>query len=270
MDDALAALKLQIEWGADEALDEAPVDRTRPALTPPTPPPRLEAPAPSREEVPAPLRAVMPVARTTAPAIRAEQAAAAADSLAALRTALADFDGCPLRDTAANLVFGEGDEEARLMLVGDVPGEDEDRSGRPFVGPPGALLDRMLASIGLGRNDVQIAMLVPWRPPGGRPPSETEITLCLPFLLRHVALAAPRRLVLLGPLAARTLLPATGSRRRKRGTWADLAVPGLAAPVPALATASPAALLASPAGRRAAWADLRVLRRALDGDLSKS
>ncbi len=259
MDDALAALKLQIEWGADEALDEAPVNRARP----PAP-----APCPTRE-APAPPRAVMPAARTVASVVQAEQAAAGADSLDALRAALAGFEGCALRDTAANLVFGEG-RKADLMLVGDVPGPDEDRSGRPFVGPAGALLDRMLAGIGLARDDIRIAMLVPWRPPGGRPPSETEIALCLPFLLRHVALAAPRRLVLLGPLAARALLPATGSRRRTRGTWVDLAVPGLAAPVPALATASPASLLASAAGRRAAWADLRVLRRALDGDLSKS
>src|SRR6185437_6106689 len=113
MDDALAALKLQIEWGADEALDETPVDRTRPALTAPAPRPPQVVPAPSREEAPAPLRAVLPVARTTAPAARAEQAAGAADSLAALRTALAEFDNCPLRDTATNLVFGEGDEKAR-------------------------------------------------------------------------------------------------------------------------------------------------------------
>jgi DNA polymerase len=196
--------------------------------------------------------------------------AAGAASLDALRAALADFDGCALRDTAANLVFGEGAGEGRLMLVGDVPGPDEDRSGRPFVGPAGALLDRMLASIGLGRGDVQIAMLVPWRPPGGRPPSETEIALCLPFLLRHITLAGPRRLVLLGPQVARALLPSAGPRRRKRGTWIDLAIPGLPAPIPVLATASPAALLTSPAGRRAAWADLRALRRALDEDLSKS
>lgn len=260
MDDALAALKLQIEWGADEALDEAPVNRARSSVAAPR----------SIQEPPATLRAVMPVAPTIAPAIRAEQAAAGADSLDALRAALAAFDGCALRDTAANLVFREGDKEARLMLIGDVPGPDEDRSGRPFVGPAGALLDRMLASIGLGRNDVQIAMLVPWRPPGGRPPSETEIALCRPFLLRHIALAGPQRLVLLGPLVARALLPTSGPRRRKGGIWVDLPVPDLAAPVPALATASPAALLASPAGRRAAWADLRALRRALDGELSKS
>jgi len=260
MEDALAALRLQIEWGADEALEEAPVHRARaPAAAP-----RLV------EEAPAPPRAVAPIPRAAAPAIRAEQIAAGAASLDALRAALADFDGCALRDTAANLVFGEGTGGARLMLVGDVPGPDEDRSGRPFVGLAGALLDRMLASIGLGRHDMQIAMLVPWRPPGGRPPSETEIAACLPFLLRHIALATPRRLVLLGPQVARALLPSAGPRRRKRGTWIDLAVPGLAAPIPVLATASPAALLASPVGRRAAWADLRALRRALDEDLSKS
>jgi DNA polymerase len=260
MEDALAALRLQIEWGADEALDEAPVDRARPPVTTPRPVPA----------VPAPPRATAPVTRTLAPAIRAEEIAAVAGSLDDLRAALAGFEGCALRDTAANLVFGEGPREARLMLVGDVPGADEDRSGRPFVGPAGALLDRMLASIGLGRGDTQIAMLVPWRPPGGRPPSETEIALCLPFLLRHVALASPRRLLLLGPQVARALLPNPGSRRRKRGAWVDLAIPGIAAPIPVLATASPASLLAGPIGRRAAWADLRAVRRALDEDLSKS
>lgn len=258
--DLLAALKLQIEWGADEALDEAPIDRSRA----PAPPP-----GPSLAPVARP-ESRTPMARAGTPLVRAEQAAAAAHDVEALRAALAAFDDCALRDTAASLVFGEGEADARLMLVGDVPGTDEERAGRPFAGPAGAMLDRMLAGIGLDRSATRLAMLVPWRPPGGRPPSESEIALCLPFLLRHVALVHPRRLVLLGSLVVRSLIRGAGPRRRTRGTWIDLSLPGLSAPIPALPTASPAALMAGAAGRREAWADLRLLRRTLDRDLSGS
>ncbi len=256
--DALAALRLQIEWGADEALAEAPLDRLRPP------------------------EAVRPASETTAPGppsvgrglpvpARAALAAAQADTPEALQAALAGFDGCVLRDTASRLVFDAGSPASGLMLIGDTPGEAEDRAGRPFAGPAGAYLDRMLGSIGLGREQVLIGMLVPWRPPGGRPPTEAEIACCLPFLIRHIAIAQPRRLLLLGPIATRALLPTPpGSRRTPRGEWLGVSVPGLPAPVPALPTASPATLLGKPSERRRAWAELRMLKRALDQELAKS
>jgi len=204
-----------------------------------------------------------------APSERAVQAAAAAGTLDELRAAIAAFDGCTLRDMATNLVYAEGKAAAELLLIGDPPGAPEDRSGAAFAGPAGGYLDRMLASIGLGRGEILLAHLIPWRPPGDRPPSAAELAICLPFLYRLIALAAPRRLLLMGLLAARSLLPRTAARRRQRGAWTDAAIPGLPHTIPALPTFSAAELMHSPKERRAAWADLRLLRRTLDADRSR-
>ena len=270
MDD-LTALRLQVEWGADEALEDVAVDRLRAA---PSPQPSLV----SREnEVPMSAPALAggrggegaPTARTT-PAERALEAAAAAPNLDALRAAVAGFDGCALRDTASHLVFAEGDPAATLLLIGDPPGAAEDRSGTPFAGPAGVYLDKMLASIGLQRSRLMLAPLIPWRPPGDRPPSKAELTICLPFLHRLIALGAPRRLLLMGLLASRTLVPQAASRRRPRGTWIDAAIPGTPLVLPALPTFSAAELMRSPKDRRAAWGDLRLLRRTLDADAASA
>jgi DNA polymerase len=251
--DALSALRLQVEWGADEALAEAPQDRlaARPAAAAPAAPPA--APRPPAVEARA------------APAAAGDGAAmaAAAATLEALRTAIAAFAGCALRDTAANLVFGSGPEDAALMLVGDPPGADDDRSGTPFAGPAGAYLDAMLASIGLGRAALRLTTLLPWRPPGDRPASEAEIAACLPFLQRHIELVGPRHLLLAGPVATRALLGREASPRRLRGRWNDVAL--TFATLPALALPAPARLLRDPAERPLAWAGLRALRRRLDG-----
>jgi uracil-DNA glycosylase len=284
MDD-LAALRLQIEWGADEALEDAPVDRLRAV---PAPPPRLSSAPREREysarspvapatgqHSPSPaergrIGEEVPPARTprNTPAERAQQSAATAATLADLSSAIAGFDGCTLRDTASNLVFAEGDPSSGLLLIGDAPGADDDRSGMPFAGVAGAYLDRMLGSIGLTRAALLLSPLIPWRPPGDRPPSASELAICLPFLFRLVALAAPRRLVLLGPLAARSIL-APASRRRPRGAWLDATIPGLSRPLPALPTFSPNELMRSPRDRRSAWADLRLLRRTLDAVITE-
>jgi uracil-DNA glycosylase family 4 len=258
MDD-LAALRLQIEWGADEALEEAPVDRLRAVIAPPS---QLHSPSPAErgrvgDGVPPP--------RPT-PAERALQAAAAATTLAELRAVIAAFDGCALRDTATNLVFAEGDPSASLLLIGDPPSAAEDRSGAAFAGPAGEYLDRMLAAIGLARGQLMLTPLIPWRPPGDRPPNPAELALCLPFLHRLIALVAPRRLLLMGLLVARSLLPQTASRRRPREAWIDAAIPGTSLVLPALPTFSAAELMRDPKNRRAAWDDLRLLRRTLDED----
>ncbi len=297
--DALALLRLQIEWGADEALDEAPVDRlhapapppptaapaspptatpptaTPPTATPPTgapPRPAAAPPPPGATATPPPLPRGQPSAQPAAPqgtaAQRALAAAGAADSLAALATAIAGFDGCALRDTATKPVLPEGDPTAGLLLIGEAPGADEDRAGAPFAGQDGALLDRILASIGLSRAGVLLAPLIPWRPPGGRPPTPAELTVCVPFLHRLMVLAEPRHVVLFGPLAVRTLLD--GKRRRPGTGWVDLQVPGLSAPVPALALPSLAMLRSTPKLRRDTWADLRRLRHALGEALTNS
>ncbi len=275
--DDLAALRLQIEWGADEALVDVPVDRLRAGAGTPSPTlPRVAgegapSPTPALAASPSPAargrvgEGVIPAILST-PAERATQAAASATDLASLRAAITAFDGCALRDTASHLVFAEGDPAAALLLIGDPPAAEDDRSGMPFAGPAGAYLDRMLASIGLRREQLLLTPLIPWRPPGDRPPSAAELTICMPFLARLIALSAGRRLLLLGPLAARTLLTPSSSRRRPRGTWIDVTVPGHSTTIPALPTYSPAELLRSPRDRRAAWADLRLLRRTLDAD----
>ncbi len=268
MDDR-AALLLQIEWGADEALEDAPVDRLRAATPPPNPLPQGEGEALTPASPP-PLagggRGEGAPPPRTAPAERAFQSAAAAATLEDLRAAIAAFDGCALRDTASNLIFAAGDPSATLLLIGDPPGADEDRSGAAFAGPAGAYLDRMLAAINLERGQLLMTPLIPWRPPGDRPPSQAEIAVCLPFLHRLIALAAPRRLLLMGLLAARSLLPQTASRRRPRGDWLEAAIPGTSLILPTLPTFSAAELMRDPGNRRAAWDDLRLLRSTLDAD----
>lgn len=249
----LAALRLQLDWGVEEALEDTPPDRFA------APAPRAAA-VPSEAATPAaaaPPRAVPPVAS------RAAALAAAANTLDELREAIRAFDGSSLRETATNLVFADGVPGSGLMFVGEAPGADEDRLGKPFVGQSGQLLDRMLASIGLSRAEsFYISNILPWRPPGNRTPSDAEIALFLPFILRHIALARPRRLVLLGGTAAKGLLGSKEGITRLRGRWREIEVPGLG-PLPVLATLHPAYLLRTPMAKRDAWADLLLLRAAL-------
>lgn len=252
MPDDLAALRLLLEWGADEALADEPVDRLGAAghgHASPAPPP---------------VRAMAPAVGAGPPGERALAAAAAAASLEALRAAVAGFEGCPLRHTATSTVLPEGDPAARVVLVGEPPGRDEDRNGRPFAGAEGLLLDQMLASIGLSREGLLLAHLLPWRPPGGRPPHPGELALCLPFLHRLLVLARPERVLLLGGLASRALLGRGVSRRRGTKDWVAMTVPGLDQPVPALGLPGLAELLRTPALKREAWAGLRLLRRTLN------
>ncbi len=246
--DTLAALRLQIEWGADEALDDAPINRL--AAPPPTPtPPRAMQAAAATPRLP--------------PAALAQAVAEGANTLEALRQALASFTACPLAATATNLVFADGNPAAGLVVVGEVPGAEEDVAGLPFQGPAGQLLDRMFASIGLSRADMLLTSLVPWRPPGGRPPTESEVQICAPFLWRHLTLLRPRLIVAAGTLPARLLTGRADTIRKLRGRWVQVAVPGLPAPIPTLPMFGPSLLLATPACKREAWADLITLKRAL-------
>jgi DNA polymerase len=246
----LAALRCQIEWGADEALVEAPIDRF--AAPPPAP-----SPMPARPAI-QPRPAAPPPRPVAMPAVQA-------GDLASLKAAIAAADS-PLRETATNLVFCDGAPESGLMLVGEAPGADEDRLGRPFVGASGQLLDRMFASIGLIRErDFYLTNILPWRPPGNRTPTDAEIALFTPYVLRHIALVNPRHLVLLGGVAAKTLLRAKEGITRLRGRWHRL--PDMPKAPPALPTLHPAYLLRSPAAKKDAWADLVLLRRTLDGQV---
>ena len=257
-----AALALQCDWGADEALMESPADRLAVREAPSRAP---EAARAASEPAPRPVRAAAVALATVPPAItRAEALVEAAPDLAALKAAIAAFDGSPLRETATNLVFGEGITDSGLMLIGEAPGADEDRAGRPFVGASGQLLDRMFASVGLSReSNFYITNILPWRPPGNRTPTDAEVALFLPFLRRKVALVRPKRLVLVGGVAAKGLIGGKEGITRLRGRWHEVEIPGLGS-IPALPTLHPAYLLRSPASKRDAWADLLLLRRTLE------
>ncbi|MGH7113021.1 MAG: uracil-DNA glycosylase, partial [Stellaceae bacterium] len=208
-----------------------------------------------------------PAALADSPGEAAQSArllAAAADTILALEAAIAGFDGCALKRTATSTVIADGNPAAPLMIIGEAPGADEDRIGRPFVGRAGQLLDRMLAAIGLDRQGVLITNAIYWRPPGNRTPSADEIAACLPFVLRYVALVRPKVLVLAGATAARALLPPGPGITRLRGRWLDLAIPGLDRPVPTLPMFHPSFLLRTPERKREAWRDLLALRARLD------
>ncbi len=262
---AWAALRLQMEWGADEALEDAPVDRLRPREPQPGAATPAARPAEPRPVVVAPaVAAALVIAQ---PTLRAQDLASAANTLAELRAALIAFDGCALSATATNLVFSDGNPDAGLMLVGEGPGAEEDRAGLPFIGPSGKLLDRMLASIGLDRSTCLITNLIPWRPPGNRNPTDAEVALCLPFLRRHIELVRPQRLVLLGALAARAVLGTRAGITRLRGTWTDASFDGLPQPVPTLPMLHPAYLLRNPSAKRDAWSDMLALRRSIDSQV---
>lgn len=190
--------------------------------------------------------------------------AAAATSVDALKAALERFDGCALKKTAMNLVFGDGDANAKIVLIGEAPGADEDRQGVPFVGASGQLLDKMLGSIGLDRSRVFISNTVFWRPPGNRTPHSGEIAVCLPFVERLIELIDPAVLITLGGPATHALLAQQGSVSKLVGRWFTFETARMSHPIAATALYHPAYLLRSPAMKRQAWQNLLAVRRKLD------
>ena len=264
--EAAEALRWWRDAGVDLALDETPHDRFAESAAPAARRAPIAASAPRAAEPAKPAPAKPAPALTTPPdeAQRsAHEAAAAARTLEELRAALERFQGCGLKATATQLVFADGAPEARIMLVGEAPGGDEDRIGRPFVGRAGHLLDRMLAAIGLDRTKVYIANVVPWRPPGNRTPTPQETAVCLPFVRRQIALVAPRLLVCLGGSATQTLLGVKEGITRTRGVWREYRSDDGAA-IRTLPMFHPAYLLRQPAAKRQAWADLLKLKRAVE------
>ena len=267
----------QLAWqeamGIDEVLvDDAADDKavTLNALVP-----RAQAaeggkssplPAPSSAASPAPSSTPAP-ATEAAPASPRRPAApppelAAIAALDELRAALEAFDGCALKHTASNMIFADGNPAARLMVIGEVPGRDEDRVGLPLVGGAGQLFDRMLASIGLSRADAYVTTLIPWRPPGNRTPTDEEMDILMPWLCRHIQLANPDCILLLGGAPAKSLLGQAGGILKLRGRWHDLDTgDGVVRRV--MATLHPAYLLRSPAQKRLAYADLLALAEEL-------
>ncbi|MFV0513831.1 MAG: uracil-DNA glycosylase family protein [Jhaorihella sp.] len=260
-------LEWQLEMGVSEAIGDVPVNRYGlPAKAPGT---AAKAGAAREKADPVARRVAGPPApaggaggdRSTDAVAAARSAAQAAGTLDALHAALAGFEMCDLRKGARNLVFADGVPGSRVMIVGEAPGRDEDRAGRPFVGRAGQLLDRMLKAIGLSREqNVYITNVLPWRPPQNREPKPDEIAMMKPFLERHVALAAPDILVLMGNVSCDTVLGRRGITRM-RGTWER------AMDRPVLPMLHPAYLLRQPQAKREAWADLLELNARLKGDV---
>ncbi len=257
--EAAAALRWLAEMGADEVTGEEPVNRLTAAAR------RAEAapgPAPTPARSPA-----APVAQAgTAPSGTA--AAAACMSLPDIAAALDSFDACPLKKTATRLCFADGNPAARVMLVGEAPGRDEDIQGKPFVGKSGQLLDRMLAAIGLSRqaedreSAVFITNTIFWRPPGNRTPTEAETQMCLPFLIRAIELQKPDVIVCLGATPAHRLTGRSDGILKLRGNWMTANVSGRN--IPLLPTLHPAYLLRQSAQKRLVWRDFLSLRQMLD------
>jgi uracil-DNA glycosylase len=267
-------LKWYVDAGVDECAGERPVDRfaeaetVRAAARPPQPivspaQPAMPPPA-ARERATAAISATPPrpeAAGAGQEAVHvAYEMAAAAKSLDDLHRALMAFDGCPLKKTATNLVFTDGAHNARVILIGEAPGADEDRQGLPFVGISGQLLDRMLASIELDRSNVIISNTVFWRPPGNRSPTTAEVAACQPFVEKLIELIDPSVLVALGGAAAKSLLGRTEGVSRLRGRWFTFTTPGMSHPIDATAMFHPAYLLRSPAQKRQTWQDILALK----------
>ena len=278
--DAADLLRFYAEAGIDVALSETPVDRfalsraqaenaarRRDAVTQRPPEPRPNAPAPPRAAPPLPAQPVATPALSVpseAAVMAAREAATSAVTLDALRATLETFEGCNLRFTATNLVFADGNPEARVMFVGEAPGMEEDLQGLPFVGRSGQLLDRMIKAIGLDRSSAYIANVVPWRPPGNRTPTPQETEICRPFIERQIALVDPDFLVLLGGASAKQLLKTSEGILRLRGQWRDYDTG--ARKIRALATLHPAYLLRQPLQKKLAWRDLLSLKQVLGGN----
>ncbi len=263
------------EMGVDVALEETPVNRLAASAEVPWEPPSEPAPRfladalplsePRRPPAPPAPRTTIAPADATAPddsAQAARTAARAAADLDELRAALGAFDGCKLKQTATQLVFADGRPGARVMLVGEAPGREEDRLGLPFVGRSGHLLDRMLAAIGLDRTAVYIANVVPWRPPGNRTPTPQETATCRPFIERQIELCDPDFLICMGAPAAAELMGNREGILKFRGRWHEFDTGSRK--IRAMATLHPAYLLRQPLQKRLAWRDFLTLRQALD------
>lgn len=274
-DQSLAVLRWLVEAGADEAVGDAPANRfAQPQGAPPPSAPTFggapadkpratsrrdgESRGPARDAAVAKSEtasSAQAVSLATAPGA-ARALAQSCTTLAELRTALMNFDGCELKRYATNTVFADGDPSGRIMLIGEAPGRDEDIEGRPFVGRAGKLLDRMLAEIGLDRRKVYITNVLNWRPPQNRDPSPEEAAACLPFLHRHIELADPKLMILLGAVSVRHVLGLTEGITRVRGKWNLYQSVVLDRSIPVMPTLHPAYLLRQPAAKRLAWRDL--------------
>ncbi|MFA7415276.1 MAG: uracil-DNA glycosylase [Rhizobium sp.] len=189
-------------------------------------------------------------------------AAESARTLAELKTAVEAFSGCNLKTSARSTIFASGDPASGIMVIGPMPSADDDREGQAFSGRAGLLLDRMLAAIGLSREGVLISTVIPWRPPGDRPPSVPESAICRPFIERQIELVEPKAVLLLGNFTARFFFGGNETIHVLRGHWREIACGSHS--VPAIASLHPQELLTAPASKALAWQDLRAFRARLD------
>jgi uracil-DNA glycosylase len=269
-EDLASLLKWYVDQGIDETIGEEAIDRfaapaPRAQVTPLPVQPTAPAPTPIRSTPPAPatvLRGPVPI---ESPQLVEDARALArrCSDVAELEAAVRAFEGCALKRTAKNTVFADGVAGSAVMIVGEAPGADEDRLGKPFVGVSGQLMDRMFDAIGMSRErDLYITNILFWRPPGNRTPTLSEQAICMAFTRRHIELAQPKVLVLAGGTAAKSVLDTTEGIMRLRGKWTSLALDDGSA-VPTLPTFHPAYLLRTPASKRQSWSDLLLLDKKL-------
>ncbi|HRQ61343.1 MAG TPA: uracil-DNA glycosylase [Alphaproteobacteria bacterium] len=260
------AAQKALEWYLDHGVDEPVADEALNRLAIPEMP-QISAPSPAPQ--PAVSSSPLGTADARAEAIKLAQAA---QTLEELKAAIANFEGIALKKTATNLVFAAGNPKARVMLVGEAPGADEDRLGFPFVGVSGQLLDKILGSIGLSRtgetpeDSVYISNILNWRPPGNRTPAPGEIEVSLPFIERHIQLVKPEVLILCGGVSAKALLGREDGITKMRKMWHGYKpqcreLQAESVEIPALATFHPSYLLRTPAHKREAWADMLMLKK---------
>lgn len=276
------ALKAALEWyvdnGADEAIGDAPVDRfaAAKAQADKSVAEAMRAESPAAEAVSSPSAPPAPNAPLGASDARAQalEAALGTETLEDLKAAIAAFEGIGLKKTASNMVFADGNKDARIMYIGDAPSADDDRAGKPFVGGDGRFLDVMFKAIDIARDAetsekaLYLTNILNWRPPGGRSPAPGEIEASLPFIERHIQLAAPKLLVFGGGTVAKALLGRSEGLSKLRKRWHDYTpqcaeLGGGATPIPAIVTFAPSYLLNTPAQKRGAWADLLMIKSRL-------
>jgi len=258
----LAALKWLVEAGVDEATTDVPVDRfnaraAMPIATTATPKPTTRQNPPLAQIKPANLAPLATDGFGSALEISAK-----CRSLEELKAAMESFDGSQLKKNATNTVFADGNPNSHVMFIGEAPGHDEDKAGLPFVGRAGKLLDKMLAAIGLDRTGAYIINVMPWRPPDNRNPDPGEVAMCIPFLRRHIELAQPRIMIMLGAVSARHVLGLNDGIMKLRGRWLEYRIG--TEMIPVLPTLHPAYLLRQPAHKKLAWRDLQALADKLD------
>lgn len=246
------------EIGVQEVTLEQPINRYEQAK---------KKTSPKIEPIASAIGKPIPTPRPTPSLISKKQAVVDASELASkaktleeLRHAMDSFEGCDLKHTAMNLVFGDGNPQADIMLIGEAPGADEDRQGKPFVGMSGQLLDKIFGSIGLDRTKIYITNMLPWRPPGNRQPTNAETAACLPFVRRHIELVNPKLLVMVGGVSAKTILDRSEGITRLRGKEITYTSEHLNSPIQAMAIYHPAYLLRSPSRKQETWYDMLRIR----------